>query len=95
VPSYGSGEKAAQIEPQRVKTPKAKRPFVRHDHAARLASGLDEHGGSVEGEEERGVLGLTQAEKATTTARGGDEPLRASVIRGRRLNRRKRWIATW
>jgi hypothetical protein len=50
---------------------------------------------SGEGPAERGLPGLTQAEKATTTARGGDEPLRASFVRGRRPNRRKRWIATW
>jgi hypothetical protein len=35
------------------------------------------------------------AEKATTTARGGDEPLRASFIRGRCPNRREQWIETW
>jgi hypothetical protein len=44
---------------------------------------------------ERGLPGLTQAEKATTTARGGDKPQRASFIRGRHPTRRKRWIATW
>jgi hypothetical protein len=72
---------------------------IRHaDHATMTLHGWHwvlEHRGAVEGDEEHGVSGLTPAEKATTTARGGVEPLRASVIRGRRPNRRKRWLATW
>ena len=46
----------------------ARRP--RHDHAARLAPGSDEHGGPVEGDAECGVPGLTRGPFETS------EPLR-------------------
>ena len=89
----GAGDDAAQSGCLRPWPGPARRP--RHDHAARLAPGSNEHRGAVEGDEERGVSGLTPGQNGTKTARGGDLLLRASFIRGGHPIWRKRWIATW
>ena len=83
----GLADDAAESRRLRPGPHPARRP--RHDHPARLAPGPDEHRGPVEGDAERGLPGLTPTEEATKTARGGDEPLRASVICGRRPNEEK------
>ena len=90
---WGWRTDAAQSRRLRQGPSPSRRPC--DNHIARLAPGRHEHRGSVEGNEKRGLPGLTHARTAAKTARSGVEPLRASSIRGRHSIRRKRWIATW
>jgi hypothetical protein len=70
-------------------------PRPRHDHLARVAPGRDEHRRPVQGDEKRGLPGLT------ATAKHPKQPVavrsRCGLLAfGEDIpNRRERWIAAW